>query len=203
MNSRKNTYYYHPDYITTILWDNVAVHLFTRSVMSDSVTPWTVAHQASLSFTISQRLLKLMCIESVMPSNLFSRLQSFPASGSFPVSQIFASCGQSIGASTSASVFPVNIQDWFPLGWTGWISLQSKGLLRVFSSTTVQYHQFFGAHQFFSVRQYVHHLISFRSQDFLVVGTFFLTKESPVGFSSECLTYTVYLFPRKQGWKRE
>ena len=69
--------------------------------------------------------------------------QSFPASGSFPMSQFFTSGGQSIGASASASVLPINIQDWFPLGWTGWISLQSKGLSRVFSNTTVQKHQFF------------------------------------------------------------
>ena len=72
-------------------------------------------------------------------------LQSFPASGSFPMSQCFASGGQSIGVSTSASVLPVNVQDWFPLGWTGWISLQSMGLSRVFSNTTLQKHQFFGA----------------------------------------------------------
>ena len=71
-----------------------------------------------------------------------SRLQSFPASGSFPMSQFFASCGQSIGVSASASVLPTNIQDWFPSGWTGLISLQSKGLSRVFSNTTVQQHQF-------------------------------------------------------------
>ena len=73
------------------------------------------------------------------------RFQSFPASGSFLVSQFFVSGGQSIGVSASASVLPMNIQDWFPLGWTGWISLQSKGLSRLFSNTTVQKHQFFGA----------------------------------------------------------
>ena len=73
-------------------------------------------------------------------------LQSFPASGSFPMSQLFASGGQSTGVSASASVLPVNIQDWFPLGWTGWISLLSKGLTRVFSNTTVQKHQFFSTH---------------------------------------------------------
>ena len=72
-----------------------------------------------------------------------SRLQSFPASGSFQMSQLFASGGQSIRVSASASVLPMNIQDWSPLGWTGWISLQSKGLSRVFSNTTVQKHQFF------------------------------------------------------------
>ena len=79
---------------------------------------------------------------SVVP---FSRLQSFPVSGSFPMSQSLPSGGQNIGVSASASVLPMNIQDWFPLGWTDWISLQSKGLSRVFSSTTVQKHQFFGA----------------------------------------------------------
>ena len=79
---------------------------------------------------------------SVIPVS--SCLQSFPASGSVQMSQLFASGGQSIGVSASASVLPVNIQAWFPLGWSGWISLQSKGLSRVFSNTTVQKHQFFG-----------------------------------------------------------
>ena len=79
---------------------------------------------------------------SVVPFS--SCLQSFPASGSFQMSQLFASGGQSVGVSASASVLPMIIQDWFPLGWTGWIFLQSKGLSRVFSNTTVQKHQFFG-----------------------------------------------------------
>ena len=77
-----------------------------------------------------------------------SRLQSFPASGSFPMSHFYTSGGQSIGISASVSVLPVNIQDWYPLGWTGWNSLQSKGLSRVFSNTTVQKHQFFGSQLF-------------------------------------------------------
>ena len=80
---------------------------------------------------------------SVIPFS--SHLQSFPATWSFPVSQLFASGGQSTGVSASTSVLPRNIQDWSPLGWTGWISLQSKWLSRVFSNTTVQKHQFFGA----------------------------------------------------------
>ena len=80
---------------------------------------------------------------SVFPFS--SCLQSFPASGAFQMSQLFTSGGQSIGVAASASVLPMNIQDWFPLGWTGWISLQPKGLSRVFSTTTVQTHQFFGA----------------------------------------------------------
>ena len=113
-------------------------------------TPWTAAHQASLSFTISQNLLKLMSVELVMPSNILSsivpfpcHLQSFPASGSFSVNQLFSSGGQSIGVSALASVLPMNIQDWFPLGLIGLISLHSKGLSRVFSSTTVEKHQLF------------------------------------------------------------
>ena len=80
---------------------------------------------------------------SVVPFS--SRLQSFPASGSFQMSQFFTSGSQNIGVSASASVLPMNIQDWFPLGWTGWLSLQSKGLSGVFSTTTVQKHQFFSA----------------------------------------------------------
>ena len=80
---------------------------------------------------------------SVIPFS--SCLQSFPTSGSFQMSQLFSSGGQSIGVSSSISVLPMNTQDWSPLGWTGWISLQSKGLSRVFSNTTVQKHQFFSA----------------------------------------------------------
>ena len=80
---------------------------------------------------------------SVIP--VFSRLQSFPASESFQMSLFFSWGGQSIGVSASASVFPMNIQDWFPLGYTGWVSLQSKGLSRVLSNTTAQKHQFFSA----------------------------------------------------------
>ena len=115
------------------------------------VTPWTVACQAPLSSTISQSLLRFMPIESVMLSTNSSSaapfsflLQSFPASGSFPMSWLFASGGQSIGTSASVSVLPMNIQDWFPLGFTGLILL-SKRLWRVFSSTTVWKHQFYGA----------------------------------------------------------
>ena len=92
--------------------------------------------------------LKVMSIESVMPSAISfsvipfsSCLQSLPASGSFPTNQLFAWGGQSIGVSASASFLPMNTQDWSPLGWTGWISLQSKGLSRVFSKTTVQKHK--------------------------------------------------------------
>ena len=113
------------------------------------VTPWIAARQTSLSFTVSWNLLKLMSIESVISSNYLtfsSCLQSFPASGSFPVSQLFTSGDQSIGA--SSSVLPMNIQDLFPLGLMGLISLESKGLSRVFSSTTVRRQQFFGIQTF-------------------------------------------------------
>ena len=110
-------------------------------------TPWTAAHQASLSVTISGSLLKLTTIESVMPSNhliLYCPLLLLPSSGDFPRSQFFTSGGQIIGASASATALPMNIQGWFPLRLIGLISLQSKGLSRVFSNTTVQEHQFFG-----------------------------------------------------------
>ena len=126
---------------------------FSHSVMSQLFAIPTAAHQASLSITNSQSLLKLMSVESVVPSNISSsvvpfsfRLQSFPASGPFQMSQFFTSGGWNIGVSAWASVLPMTIQGWFPLGCTGWISLQSKGLSRVFSNTTVQKHQSFGTH---------------------------------------------------------
>ena len=117
-------------------------------------TPWTAARQASSSVTNSQSLpgSKLVSIESVMPSNhlilccpLLLLPSIFPRTGAFQMSQLFASGGQNIGVSASTSVLPMNTQDWPPLGWTGWMSLQSKGLSRVFSNTTVQKHQFFSA----------------------------------------------------------
>ena len=125
--------------------------LFSHSVLSDSETPWTAACQAFLSLSISQSLLKLMSIELVMPSNhlipchpLSACLQSSSASGSSNESVLHIPW-QSIGASTLASVIPKYIQGWFPFGWTGLISLLSKGLSRIFSSTTIWKHQFFGA----------------------------------------------------------
>ena len=116
------------------------------------VTPWAVAHQrlpcpsptpgaCSDSCLLSQRCHPTIS-SSVIPFS--SCLQSFPAPGSFPVSQFLTSGGQTIETSASASVLLMNIQDWFPFGLTGWISLQSKGLSRVFFSTTVQKHQLFG-----------------------------------------------------------
>ena len=137
---------------------NIKSNMLISSVQSLScvrlfATPWTAACQASLSIANSQSLLRFMSTESVVPSNHFILCcpllllpSNFPASGSFQMSQLFTSGGQNIGLSASTPVFPMNIQDWFPLGWTGWISLQSKGLSRVFSNTTVQKHQFFGAH---------------------------------------------------------
>ena len=108
------------------------------------VTPWTAACQTSLSITNSQSLLKLMSIESVMPSNHLILSSPTPPTFNlsqhqalFQMSQLFASGGQSIGVSALTSVLPMNIQGWFPLGWTGWISFLSKGLSRVFSNTTV------------------------------------------------------------------
>ena len=113
-------------------------------------TPWTVAHQASLSITNSLSLLKLMSIELVMPSNHLILCHPLLLPSVFPSIRVFSN-ESALRIRwpeywwVSASVFPMNIQDWFSLGWTGWISLQSKGLSRVFSNTTVQKHQFFGA----------------------------------------------------------
>ena len=130
---------------TSVPFSLVAQSFPTLFDSMDWSTPgFSVHHQL-------QRLLKLMSIELVMPCNhlilchplLLLPSGSFPASVSFPVTQFFTSGGQSIGVSASTSVLPMNLRDWFPLGWTGWISLQSKGLSRVFSNTTVQKHQFF------------------------------------------------------------
>ena len=125
--------------------------LFSHSVLSDSATPWTAACQAFLSLTISQSLLKLMSIELVMPSNhlipchpLSACLQSFPASGSFPMTCLLASGGQYIGASASESICPMNIHKWsFRIDWLDLLAVQ--GISRVFFNTTVWKHQFFSA----------------------------------------------------------
>ena len=121
----------------------------SRSVMSNSLWPRGLQHARPPCLSPTPGVYTDSCplspwchptiSSSVVP---VSCLQSFPTSGSFSVSQLFASGGQSIGALASASVLPMNIQGWFPVGWTGWISLQSKGLSRVFSNTTVQKHQF-------------------------------------------------------------
>ena len=128
---------------------------FSRSVVSDSLQPNGLQHARLPSPSPTPRACSNWCSSSwwchstisssVVP--FFSCLQSFPASGSFPMRVFFSSSHQvaKILVSASASVLPMNIQDSFPLGWTGWISLQSKGLSRVFSNTTVQKHQFFGA----------------------------------------------------------
>ena len=126
---------------------------FSRSAVSNSLRPHGWQHARLPCPSPTPRAYSNSCplsrwchptiSSSVVPFS--SCLQSFPASGSFQMSQFFASGGQSIGGSASASVLPKNIQDWFPLGSTGWISLQAKGLSRVFSNTTVQKHQFFGA----------------------------------------------------------
>ena len=127
--------------------------LFSCSIMSDFLRPHGLQHARLPCPTPTPGVYSNSCpsgwwchpttSSSVVP--FCSCPQSFPASGSFPMSQFFASGGQSIGVSVSAPVLPTNIQGWFPFGWTGWISLQSKGLSRVFSNTTVQKHQFFGA----------------------------------------------------------
>ena len=124
---------------------------FSHSVVSNSLQPHGLQHvrlpcpSPSPGAYSNSYKLSWWCHPTISSSVIpfFSCLQSFPASASFLMSQFFASGGQSVGASASASVLPMNIQDWFPVGWTGWISLQSKGLSRVFSNTTVWKHQIF------------------------------------------------------------
>ena len=126
-------------------------------------TPWITARQASLSITISWSSLRLTSIESVMSSShlilchpLLLPPPSLPASESFPMSQLLAWGGQSTGVSASASFLPKKSQGWTLSEWTGWISLQSKGLSRVFSNTTVQKHQFFSAHPSSQSNSHIH-----------------------------------------------
>ena len=147
MAGRQNGSFQPTFLLAEVTWDH-SVHLLRHARLL--ATPWTAARQASLSITNSWSLLKhmsIVCHPTISSSvfTFFSCLQSFPASGSFQMSQLFTLGGHSIVVSASASVLPMNIQDWFPLGWTGWTSLQSEGLPRVFSNTTVQKHQFFGS----------------------------------------------------------
>ena len=120
-----------------------SLHLFAPHRLQHAKPPWPSPGPGVYSNSCPSRR---WCHPTILPSVVpfSSCLQSFPASGSFPMSQLFTWGGQSIGVSASASVLPMNIQDWFPLGLTGLISLQSKGLSRVSSTTTVQKHQFLG-----------------------------------------------------------
>ena len=137
---------------------------FSRSVVSDYLWPHELQHTRPPCPSPTPRVYSNSCpssrwyhpaiSSSVVPFS--SCPQSLPASGSFPVSQLFAGDGQSTGVSASASFLPKNTQGWSPLEWTGWISLQSKGLSRVFSNTTVQKHQFFGAQPSSQSNSHIH-----------------------------------------------
>jgi len=133
------------------LWSIIKFSSVTSSCLTlcdpmNHSTPGLPVHHQLLEFTQTHVHRVSDCHPTISSSVIpfSSCFQSFPASGSFQMSQLFASGGQSIGVSASTSVLSMNTQDWSPLGWTGWISLQSKGLSRVFSNTTVQKHQFFG-----------------------------------------------------------
>ena len=146
------------------MFPNVCPVHFSHSVMSDSLQPHRLQHtrlpcSSPIPGSYSNSCpLSWWChpaiSSSVVPFS--SGPQSFPKSGSFPVSQFFTSGGQSIGVPASVSVLPMNIQDWFPLGWTGCISLKSKGFSRVFSNTAVQKHQFFGAQPSSQSNSHIH-----------------------------------------------
>ena len=139
--------------LTQVIWTPLSSVQFSRSVVSNSLQCHESQHARPPCPSPTPRVYPNPCpssrwchqaiSSSVVPFSSFP--QSLPASGSFPMSQFFAWDGQSTGVSASASVLPMNTQDWSPSGWTGWISLESKGLPRVFSNTIVQKHQFFGA----------------------------------------------------------
>ena len=135
--------------LSPCLFNFYAELLFSHQVVSGTLQPHGLQHARLPCLSPPPEIcpsscpLNQWCHPTISSSVPFSCLQSFPASGSFQMSQFFASGGQSTGVSASASVLPMNIQDWFPLGWTSWISMRSKGLSRVFSNTTVQKHQFF------------------------------------------------------------
>ena len=147
---------------------------FSRSVVSNSLWPHGLQHAKLPCPSPTPKAYSNSCPScqwchptisfSVIP---FSHLHSFPASGSFPMSRFFASGGQSIIVSASAPVLPMNIQDWFPLGLTAWISLQSKGLSRIFSNTAVQKHQFFGAQLSLWSSSHIHTWLSEKPQPWL------------------------------------
>ena len=128
-------------------WKYISSVQLSHSVMSDSLKPQNCSMPGLLVHCPLPESTQthVHCVSNASNHLIFCRTLLLPsASGSFPMSQLFASVGQSIGVSTSVSVLPMNIQDWFPSGWTGWISLQSKELSRVFSNTIIQKHQFFG-----------------------------------------------------------
>ena len=143
---------------------HLSVHHFSHSVVSDSLQAHRLQHvrlpcPSPTSIAYSNSCPSSQWCHPTISSSVIvfsSCLQSFPATGSFPMSQFFTSGSQSIGVSASASGLPMNIQDWFPLGWTGWISLQSKRLSIVFSSTVVQKHQFFSTQLSLQSKSHIH-----------------------------------------------
>ena len=155
------------------MWDESP--LFSRSVVSDSLRPHGLQHTRLPCPSPTPGAYSKSCpwcrwchptfSSSVAPFSSSSHLQSFQASGSFQMSKFFASGGQHTGASASASVLSMNIQDWFPLGLTGLISLQARGLSRVFSNTTVQKHQFFGPQPSLWSKSHIHSSSIYNNQD--------------------------------------
>ena len=182
---------------------------FSHSVVSDSLQPHGLQHPRLLCPSPTPRAYTNSCpssrwchptiSSSVIPFS--STLQSFPTSGSSQMSQLFASGGQSIGFSASTTVLPMNIQDWFPLGLTGWISLQSKRLSRVFSSTTVQKHQFFGAQLYSptltSIHDYDHGLWYMTGKTIALTRRIFVGKVTSLLFNM-LSRLVITFFPRSK-----
>ena len=177
---------------------------FSCSVMSGSLQSHVLQHSRPPCPSPSPRAcsnlcpLSRLCHSTILFSviSFSSCLQSFPTSGSFLISWLFISGGQSIGTSASASVLPMNIQDCFPLGWTGWVSLLSKRLSRVFSNTTVQKHQFFGWHFAFFMVQLSHPYMTIGKTTALTIQTF-VGKVMSLFFNMLCRLVIAFLSRRK------
>ena len=159
-------------FLKLLTWED---YQFRHSIMSNSLRPHESQHARPLCPSPSPGVHSNSCpshrwCHPAISSSFFpftSCPQSLPASKSFPMSQLFTWGGQSTGVSALTSVLPMNTQDWSPLGWTGWISLQSKGLSRVFSNTTVQKHQFFGAQPFSQSNSHIHTWVLEKPQPWL------------------------------------
>ena len=192
-----------------ILW-HFPLHFYLCCIQSLScvqlfATPWTAAYQASLSLSISWSFLKFRSIESVMLCNhliffypLLLWLSIFPSFRVFPIGHLFSSGGQSIGVSASASVLPMNIQDWFPLGLIGWISLESKGFSRVLSNSTIQKQQFFSTQPSLWSISHIHtHLLGKRVA--FTIWTF-VSKIMSVLFNMLLSRFVIAFLPRSKSF---
>ena len=184
--------------VQSVHFGSVAHLCLTLCNPMDYSTPGLPLHQQHPEFTQTHCPLSRWCHPTISYSVIpFFCLQTFQASGSFQMSQFVISHGQSIGVSASASVLPMNIQGWFPLGWTGWISLQSKGLSRVFSSTTVEKHQFFGTQPSLWSNSYIHTTLHHTGKTIALTRRTFVVKEMSLLFNM-LSRFVIVFIPRSK-----